>query len=221
MKTVLVTGGSRGIGLAICNKFSASGYNVLSPSRDELDLLDNHSIDKFIYNNKGLNIDAIINNAGINPINLIEEIKDKDFDETVQISLKAPYKLIQGFVQVMKQKHYGKIVNISSIWSVISKPSRMTYSTVKSGLCGMTRELAIELAPYNILVNAVSPGYVNTELTVKNIPEEEAKKIKENIPLKRFAETNEIADLVYFLACENNTYITGQNIVIDGGYSVQ
>ncbi len=218
MKNVLVTGGSRGIGKAVCEKFASQGYKVTAPSRQELDLMNNSSIENYIENNKNVVFDVIVNNAGINPVNEVEEIKDEDFDDAVQVNLKAPYKIIKGFVSGMKKQNYGRIINISSIWGVVSKEGRMTYSATKYGINGITNSLAVELGQYNILVNSVCPGYVATELTKQNVPEETAEKIKKLIPLGRFAEPEEIAEVVYFLASENNTYITGQKIVIDGGY---
>ena len=112
----------------------------------------------------------------------------------------------------------GKIVNISSIWGVKSKKYRSLYSTVKTGIIGMTKSTSIEMAP-NILVNSVSPGFTNTELTKESLTKEESNEISKQIPLNRFAETNEIANLVIFLCSDLNTYITGQNIIIDGGFT--
>ena len=218
MRTVLITGGGRGIGKAIAEKFQSEGYKVVAPKREELNLSDNASIDNYIENNCNVVFDVIINNAGINPINLVEEMKDKDFDDTIQVNLKAPYKLVKGFVKGMKAQNYGRIVNISSIWGLVSKEGRLSYSATKSGINGITSTLAVELGENNILVNSVCPGYVATELTKQNVPEADAEKIKKLIPLGRFAEPEEIAEVVFFLASDKNTYITGQKIAIDGGY---
>lgn len=216
---VLITGGSRGIGKAVCEKFLSEGYEVCSPSREELDLSNNLSIEKFINNNKNVKFDSIINNAGINPLDFIEDISDKDFDMAMQINVKAPLKIIQGFIQGMKESNYGRIVNISSIWGIISKEKRTTYSISKYGINGLTNSLAVECGIHNILVNSICPGFVNTELTKKNVPEKEANAIKQLIPLNRFAEPTEIAETVYFFGSQKNTYITGQKIIIDGGYT--
>jgi 3-oxoacyl-[acyl-carrier protein] reductase len=121
----------------------------------------------------------------------------------------------------MMARRFGRIVNISSIWSIVSKKRRLTYSASKAGLNGMTRALAVELAPYNILINAVAPGYVNTELTRQNNSEQDIHAIKETIPLRRLAEPSEIAETVFFLCSERNTYITGQVITVDGGFTCQ
>ena len=118
----------------------------------------------------------------------------------------------------MKERKYGRILNISSIWSIVSKEKRSIYSASKSGLDGLTRTLALELSPFNILVNSIAPGYVNTDMINQYNSKKELKKIKEVIPLKRFAEPDEIGELVKFLSSEKNSYITGQIIPIDGGY---
>ena len=121
----------------------------------------------------------------------------------------------------MKERKYGRILNISSIWSIVSKEKRSIYSASKSGLDGLTRTLALELAPFNILVNSVAPGYVNTGMIQQYNSKKELEKIKEIIPLNRFAEPDEIAELIKFLSSEKNSYITGQIIPIDGGYVIR
>ena len=213
----LITGASRGIGAAIAEKFKSEGIRVLTPHRDKLDLASSLSIDQFLSTVEEP-IDTIVNNAGINRLGESSEFTMDEFQEVLQINLLAPFRLIQGLVKGMKARRYGRIVNISSIWSMLSKKRRVTYSVSKSGINGLTRALAIELAPYNILVNAVAPGYVNTELTKKNNTEAELREIIKNIPLQRLAEPSEIAELVAFLCSPKNTYITGQVLPIDGGY---
>jgi 3-oxoacyl-[acyl-carrier protein] reductase len=119
----------------------------------------------------------------------------------------------------MKKMNYGRIVNIASIWSIITKPGRAVYAATKSGLVGMTRAVAVDLAPYGILVNAVSPGFVNTELTKNTLSPEECESLSSQVPMGRFAEPEEIARTVLFLSSDWNTYLTGQNLVVDGGYA--
>lgn len=220
-RTALITGASRGIGKAICDKFVAEGYNVLSPGRTELDLASFASISAFIKKNAGEPIDVIVNNAGINKPSAIEAATREDFEETLQINVKAPFQLVQGFASGMKKRRYGRIVNIGSIWGVISKAGRVTYATSKSALLGMTRSMAIELAPYGILVNAVCPGFVDTDMTRKNLGAQGIKDVEKAIPLGRLALPMELAETVYFIASETNTYLTGQAIIVDGGYSIQ
>ncbi|GHV64735.1 3-hydroxyacyl-CoA dehydrogenase [Bacteroidia bacterium] len=215
-KVALITGGSRGIGLAITNTFRDKGYTVFAPTRAEMNLSDDDSIADYC---KALGtIDVIVNNAGINTIATLENLQSAVFQEMIQINLIAPVKIIQCLKNKMSKTGVGRIVNISSIWSFVSKEGRSGYAATKSSVNSITRTLALELAP-NILVNAVAPGFVNTELTKQNNSATEIAKIASELPLKRLAEPEEIANLVYFLASEQNTFITGQTILIDGGYT--
>jgi 3-oxoacyl-[acyl-carrier protein] reductase len=219
-RTALVTGASRGIGFAIAARLRHDGVRVLAPSRGELDLLSNASIDAYLAALKEP-VDILVNNAGINRLAAGIEVPDSDIEDTLQVNLVAPIRLIRGIAPQMIARSYGRIVNISSIWSMVTKPRRATYSASKSGLNGMTRTLAVELAPFNVLVNAVAPGYVNTELTRQNNTEQELEAIRKTIPLQRLAEPDEIAEVVSFLCSEKNSYITGQIIVVDGGFTCQ
>ncbi|MCX5823831.1 MAG: SDR family NAD(P)-dependent oxidoreductase [Deltaproteobacteria bacterium] len=216
----LVTGASRGIGAAITKKMRNAGINVLTPSRKQLDLSSNESIDKYLRTTD-LPIDILVNNAGINLIATGSEVSDQNIVDTIQVNLIAPIRLVRGIVPRMIQKRYGRIVNISTIWTLVSKPGRLTYSASKAGLNSITRTLAVELASCNILVNAVAPGYTNTELTKINNTKDQIEEIKKLIPLGRLAEPEEIAEIVYFLCSEANTYITGQVIFADGGFVCQ
>jgi len=218
--TALVTGASRGIGAAIAEKFIREGLTVLAPSRGKLDLKSSSSIESFIENLKQP-VDILVNNAGINILGDISEVVNGDIQDTLQVNLVAPMQLIKGVATQMMARRYGRIVNISSIWSIVSKKRRMIYSASKAGLNGLTRTLAVELAPFNILVNAVAPGYVNTELTRQNNSEQEINIISNTIPLQRLAEPKEIAEVVFFLCSERNTYITGQILTVDGGFTCQ
>jgi len=219
-KNVFITGGSRGIGHAIAERFSLEGYNIISPSREELNLSSSSSIETYFQNNNVI-VDCIVNNAGINPLALLEDVTDQDLMDTIQVNLIAPVLIARSLIPSMKNQKFGRIVNIASIWGVVSKEKRTSYSVTKNGIHGLTNTLAVELGSYNILANTVCPGYTNTELTKKNVTPEEAVKISENIPLGRFADPSEIASLVYFLGSEQNTYITGQKIVIDGGFTAK
>lgn len=165
-KTVLITGASRGIGRATAEILEeTNSYNILVPNRSELELTDSSSIDGFLRRNS--NIDIIINNAGINNIDYIQDVKDEDIRIMLLTNVVAPIKLIKGIVPHMIEKRYGRIVNISSIFGIISKEKRVIYSATKFGINGITKALAKELGKYNILVNSICPGYVNTEMTKK------------------------------------------------------
>jgi len=217
-KVALITGASRGIGKAIAEQLKRDGVRLLVPSHKELDLLSNRSIDLYL---EALTeaVDILVNDAGINRLGDFTDFSDADLEDTVQINLIAPIRLARGLIPSMMRRKYGRIVNISSIWSVISKPGRLIYSVSKGGLNAFTRSLAVEAAPYNILVNAVAPGYVNTELTRQNNTELDLSNIRKMIPMRRLAEPEEIARLVAFLCSEENSYLTGQCLVIDGGYT--
>ncbi len=221
MKTLFLTGGSRGIGAAIAKHFQDNGYKIIMPSREEMNLLSPQSIEEYFKNNKVPAVDCLVNNAGINPLAEIQEIKDSDLMDAVNVNLIAPLLITRSLIKGMKNKGRGHIVNIGSIWGVVAKEKRCIYSMTKNGIHGITNTLAIELGKYNILINTVCPGYVNTELTKKNVSLQEAEKIYGEIPLGRFAEPEEIAEIVYYLGSENNTYITGQKIVVDGGFTVK
>lgn len=217
----LVTGGNRGIGKAIVDELKKWGIAVLSPGRAELDLESAPSILKFIETHQNDGIDILINNAGINIINPIEKVTGEDWDQMVQVNLTAPFQLIQGFAPGMKTKKWGRILNISSIFGVVTKEKRSAYSVTKSGLNGLTRTSAVELGPLQILVNSLCPGYVDTDLTRKNNSPQEIAAITGTIPLQRMATTDEIAKLAVFLCSDSNSYLTGQSILMDGGFTCQ
>ena len=219
MYTVLITGGSRGIGKCIAQKYEQEGFKVMTPSRRECDLADDNSVDEFIRRYHEERIDIIINNAGVNDINFIDEIKDDELEQMMKVNLISPIRLIRGFVPNMKKNKFGRIINIGSIWAVVSKGGRTVYSATKHGIHGVTKTLAVELAPYNILVNTVCPGFTLTDLTRKNNDAAAIEKISMDIPMGRMAEPEEIANVVYFLGCANNTYLTGQKITVDGGFT--
>ncbi|MDE3090041.1 MAG: SDR family oxidoreductase [Chloroflexota bacterium] len=222
MKTriALVTGASRGIGAAIAERLQGDGLKVLIPNRGELDLLSNDSIDVYL-SRLTEQVDVLVNNAGINPLGSLTELRDIDLSDTLQVNLIAPLRLIRGLARAMTGRRYGRIVNISSIWGMVSKPRRVSYTLSKTGLIGVTRSLGVELAPYNVLVNAVAPGFVNTELTRKNNSPKEIEAIEQMIPAGRLAEPAEVAEVVAFLCSDKNTYIVGQTLLVDGGFTCQ
>jgi 3-oxoacyl-[acyl-carrier protein] reductase len=218
MRTVLVTGASRGIGASIVHQLTQDGYKVITPSRSEMDLASTTSVAQYLVNFKE-EVDILVNNAGINHIAALDDVEPANLINTLQINLIAAFQLTQFFAKGMMQRKFGRIVNISSLWSVVARNGRTSYAMSKAAMNSMTRSVAIELAPFNVLVNAVAPGYVLTDLTRQNNSPEEIEKIAQTIPMKRLAAPEEIATLVAFLCSEKNTYMTAQTLIVDGGYS--
>jgi len=241
-QTVLVTGATKGIGAAIASAFEDTGASLIltGTHQEQIDDLNGQNLLQGKKHIRWLHVDfsstestasfvktiaqvprihVLINNAGTNRISKIDQVLEEDIDLLLSINLRAPILLCKSISQTMKKMNYGRIVNIASIWSTITKSGRAVYTASKSGLVGMTRTVAIDLAPYNILVNAVSPGFTNTELTKTSLSTEERESMSNLIPIGRFAEPKEIAKTVLFLSSSWNTYITGQNIVVDGGYT--
>lgn len=221
MKKCLITGASRGIGKAATEVFKAHGYEVCAPTRAEMDLSSSESVLAYCERNKEVAFDTIVNNAGINDLNFLEDVSVEEINRMFQIDLKSPILLLNHFLPAMKKRKNGRIVNIGSIWAIVSKPGRGLYSAAKNGIHGITNTLALELGPYGVLVNTICPGFTLTELTRQNNSDADIERISQQIPLQRMAQPEEIAKLIYFLGSEENTYITGQKIAIDGGFCIQ
>jgi len=185
-----------------------------------LDLLQTDSINQFLNVIKKYDrLDGLVNNAGINRLNPIQNAMVQDWDDTLKVNLTSPFLMLNAVSPIMIQNKYGRIVNIASIFGVISKGKRAVYSATKFGIHGLTVGCSNDLARYNILVNTVSPGFVLTDLTRKNLNESEMADLSKQIPLKRMAETRDISNVVVFLLSNLNQYITGQNIIVDGGFT--
>lgn len=239
-KVALITGGTRGIGKAIATKFAKQGYNlVINYVSDKTDIeglekeFKQYNSDVLFiktdvsnFNNcekmvkdaieKFGHIDVLVNNAGITKDNLLLRMSVEDFERVIDINLKGTFNVTKNVVSYMMKKREGKIINLASVVGVSGNAGQCNYAASKAGIIGFTKSIAKELASRNILVNCVAPGFIDTDMTsvlTDNVKEN----IYSQIPLKRMGSSEEIANTVYFLAGEENTYITGQVINVDGG----
>jgi len=237
-QVALITGASRGIGFAIAKGLVEVGAKLIvtSTSTDNasrlvsefgeetrhiaVDLSNEDSFKDLLSILRDLpKIDVCVNNAGIARHCPFEATLIEDWDATLDVNLRAPFFITQAVSAVMKKNSYGRIVHISSILGHVGMPTKGAYGASKFGLLGMTLSNCIELAPYNVLVNIVSPGITTTEMTMKCYHEDQLKEIRRKIPIGKFAEPKDIAAPVIFLASSANTHITGQCLVVDGGYT--
>jgi 3-oxoacyl-[acyl-carrier protein] reductase len=218
---VLITGGSKGIGKGIAEYYQSKNHNVLTPASSEINLENLDLIEeKLNQYKKDKKIDILICCAGVNENKSLDTFNIESGKRLLDINLLSNISLINLCSQDMKNNTFGRIVLIGSLWSEYVRKEKLFYSVSKHGLVSLTKTSALELAKYNILVNTVSPGFVNTDMTQNSLTADQVKSFKSEIPLERFAEPKEIASLVYYLGSDNNTYVTGQNIFIDGGWSV-
>jgi 3-oxoacyl-[acyl-carrier protein] reductase len=216
-RIALVTGASRGIGAAIADVFKERGAEVMAPTREELNLASRASVKDYCDRLKRP-VDILVNNAGINVLAGLGGLRPETWDDMIRVNMTAPLELAQRLSVGMAERGWGRILNISSIFSMVTRERRLAYSSVKAGLNGMTRALALELAPRGVLVNALCPGYVETELTRVNNSAEDLKEIIRTIPVGRLAQPQEMARMAAFLVSDENTYLTGQTLVVDGGF---
>ena len=222
MPKILVLGGSSGIGYAVVKLFRSENYAVTNVSRSPCKIagVKNISIDLFkknfdlsIINDVSVVVDCI----GMNIPAGFEVIDDNDIDRMFEVNIKSKFR---AFRQLLQTNDLSHIVIVSSIWGVSARKGRSVYGATKFALMGLVKTLALEYAQKNCLVNAVSPGFTLTDLTARTNSEEELKEIESNIPLNRLAKPIEIARLIKFLTSDMNTYISGQNIIIDGGFTI-
>jgi 3-oxoacyl-[acyl-carrier protein] reductase len=192
---------------------------VIAPMREELDLVSHESVREYLRKNTTLEIDILVNNAAENVINRIPDISLKEWQRILTVNLTSAFLLIQALARHMTKRRWGRIVNVSSCYSFLSREGRAAYSASKGGLDSLTRTAALEYGPYNTLVNSVCPGFVLTDLTRRNNTRAQMAALAEQTALKRLATPREIAEVIDFLCSERNTYITGAMIVIDGGFS--
>ena len=225
-KTALITGASDGIGKTIFNDFKKLGAKVIGTCNQkktkgliQVDFNDTRSVKKFLEKiNKYKKIDILINNAGTNILNPVNKLIEDDIYKLIKINTIGPTLITKVISKKMIKNQYGRIINMCSIFGEITKEKRVLYNITKFGLNGLTKGSAIDLAKSQILVNSISPGFVSTKLT-KKILGKKINTLKKEIPLKRLASSDEISKIVLFLASDLNTYLTGQNIIVDGGFT--
>ena len=238
-KYVFVSGASRGIGQSILKLFSSKGYPVIGTSTSDegvktingilsessvdgfgikLDLSEKKSIDNLFntLKKKDVNPEIVINNAGVTRDNIFLRMKDEEWNEVIQVHLSSVFSLLKFFSKKMVKNRSGRIINISSTSAAIGNKGQANYAAAKSGLEAFSRSLARELAPRNITVNCVAPGFIETDM-IKSMDEDTLKLMSDQIPLGRLGSSQEVAELIYFLSSEEANYITGQTIHINGG----
>lgn len=224
-----MTGATRGIGHAIAARLAADGARVIGTGartdgrvpegcdHRAVDFTDRAALEILAGEMAEIGVDILINNAGINKIAPFADIEPDDFERIHSVNLTAPYVLCRALLPGMRAKGWGRIVNITSIWSKISRDQRGSYSASKFGLDGMTAALAAEVAKDGILANCVAPGFIDTDLTRRVLGTKGMAEITARVPAGRLGTPGEVAALVAWLAGPENTYVSGQNISIDGG----
>ncbi|HFD8691097.1 TPA: 3-oxoacyl-[acyl-carrier-protein] reductase [Clostridium perfringens] len=239
-KVAIVTGGTRGIGRAIALKLADNGANIVINYRNS----DKEAEElKAILEEKGVKvltvkcdisnfedsknlmdkckevfgkIDILVNNAGITKDTLIMRMKEEDFDNVIDVNLKGTFNCAKHASAIMLKQRFGKIINMTSVVGIVGNAGQVNYAASKAGVIGLTKSLAKELGSRGITVNAVAPGFINTDMTA-SLSEKVKEEASKNIPLKRLGDPEDVANLVGFLASDAANYITGQVINVDGG----
>jgi 3-oxoacyl-[acyl-carrier protein] reductase len=238
-KVALITGGARGIGRSIALAFAQEGADIVVADVNieeakktaldieqlgrrslalEMDVTDYTKVEGAVNKilDKFTKVDILINNAGITKDNLLLRMSQAEWDAVLNVNLKGTFNCIKAVSRPMIKQRSGKIINIASIIGIIGNPGQANYSASKAGIIALTKTAAKELASRKINVNAIAPGFIQTEMTAK-LPEELQQKMKEAIPLNKFGSPEDVAAVCVFLASEDSSYITGQTIVVDGG----
>ena len=236
-KIILITGANRGIGHNILKKIATCGYTVIGTSRskDGADLITETLKD---FMGKGIVMDVtnqdsintsvsqikddygviygLVNNAGITNDNLLMRMSDEQWNTVIETNLTSLYRVTKSVVKDMMKARTGRIINIGSIVGMMGNAGQSNYSATKSGLLGFTKSLAREVSSRNINVNAISPGFIDTDMT-RALSEEQIEALTKNIPLGRIASPDEVSSVVAFLLSDDSSYITGENINVNGG----
>jgi len=218
--SALVTGGTRGIGLGVAEALRANDWKVIATGRSDFDLENKESVSSWLSSNSDLNPYLLVCNAGINLPKRIEAQSEEEFLRINQANYFSNVLLIKSIIPRMVKNGEGRVVFISSAYALKSKEGRSAYSASKAAMEAFIRTCAVEYSKQNILLNSIAPGFIETDLTLANNNSTQIKELTERIPLGRLGQPIEIAELVKFLGSPSNTYITGQTINIDGGFSL-
>lgn len=241
-KVAVVTGAGRGIGRGIAESLAAEGVHVVCVSRSAascgavaeaiaakgqsaealaVDVSDAKAVaeacEQLLKKHEG--VDILVNNAGITRDMLHLRMSEEDWNEVIQTNLSSCFYWTKGILRPMTRKRWGRIINISSVVGLIGNPGQANYAAAKAGILGYTKALAREVASRNITVNAVAPGFIATDMTAE-LSEEIRAEAAKMVPLKRFGEVADIANIVTYLASEQSGYITGQTFTVDGGMAM-
>ena len=217
---VLLTGGRGGIGSSIKDELVSKGCSVVAPNSDELDLSSQTHVLTWIEANSDLEFDGLVLCAGTNSPRDFDEVETTEYLRILETNLNSNRFLIKAVLPAMQKNKYGRIIAISSSYSTITRSGRSSYSVSKAALEALIRSVSLENAQNNVLANSVVPGFIETPLTIKNNDQFQIEKILERIPMGHLGKPSDVAKLVWFLMSAQNTYITGQSIRIDGGFSI-
>lgn len=239
-KTAIVTGGSRGIGRAICVALAKEGANVVTCYAKgaaaveetvalckelgvqavavQADVSKKEEVDRLFEEALKVTgtVEILVNNAGITRDGLLIRMSDEDFDQVIDANLKGTFYCMRAAAKLMMRKRYGRIVNISSVVGVSGNAGQVNYAASKAGIIGMTKSLAKELGSRNVTANAVAPGFITTDMT-EGLPDAVKEQMAKEIPLARMGQPEDVANAVAFLASDQASYITGQVLHVDGG----
>ena len=233
-QVAFITGASRGIGLAIANSLNQHGYDVIGTARGEfnfdpvnknvkmislqLDITSREEVKNLPSKLKEMDLmpNIIINNAGITSDQLFLRMSELDWDKVIDTNLNGVFNVTKAFIKHLVKSKSGRVINISSVSGLMGNPGQVNYSSAKAALGGFTKSLAKEVGSRNITVNSIAPGFIDTDMT-SYLNDEAKAEIVKGIPLQKLGSTDDIADLVLYLASEKGAYITGQTISVDGG----
>lgn len=244
-KCAVITGSTKGIGKAIAMKYASLGCDIVINYRSDSDEVNARELSEEV-GKLGVNtliikanvadfeeaknlvekakekfgrVDILVNNAGITKDNLVLRMTENDFDSVINVNLKGSFNCLKAVTPIMLKQKSGKIINMASVVGVIGNAGQVNYCASKAGVIGMTKSLARELGGKNINVNAIAPGFIDTDMT-RVLSEDQKKNILSQVPLKRLGLVSDIANVAAFLASEDSDYITGQVIHVDGGMAM-